>query len=170
MKKSAGTSYHCANFNNLFFQIQGRKRWTFVDSRYNALMYPMFNPKSMDVASFLTSIAINDTEIMTRYFPLYKFAPKMVATLEPGDVLFNPPVSLFLTHFLGQEGTVHLFCLFYSGNGTKSRISRTYPSEWQLVGSLVCTLLKTKQIDFIICFVQQALNYIRIACIRLCNF
>lgn len=99
MKKSAGTSYHCANFNNLFFQIQGRKKWTFVDSRYNALMYPMFNPKSMDVASFLTTIAINNTEIMSRYFPLYKFAPKMVATLEPGDVLFNPPVSILLIFF-----------------------------------------------------------------------
>lgn len=91
MKKTAGTSYHCANFNNLFFQIQGRKKWTFVDTRYNGLMYPMFNEKSMDVASFLTNIVLQNEEEMENNFPLYRYAPKMVTILEPGDVLFNPP-------------------------------------------------------------------------------
>lgn len=72
MSRGSGTSYHCANFNNLFFQINGRKKWTFVSPRYNALMYPMFNEKSMDVASFLTVIALSSQDIMDTYFPLYK--------------------------------------------------------------------------------------------------
>ena len=73
MSKGSGTSYHCANFNNLFFQINGRKKWTFVSPRYNALMYPMFNEKSMDVASFLSVVALNDEEAMNESFPLYKY-------------------------------------------------------------------------------------------------
>jgi len=91
MVQSSGTSYHCANFNNLFFQIQGRKKWTFVSPQYNALMYPMFNEKSMDVASFVTTVALGSDDIMKSHFPLYQYAPKMTAVLEPGDVLMNPP-------------------------------------------------------------------------------
>jgi hypothetical protein len=72
MTKGSGTSYHCANYNNLFFQINGRKKWTFVSPRYNALMYPMFNEKSMDVASFLSVVSLSSQETMDTYFPLYK--------------------------------------------------------------------------------------------------
>ena len=72
MSKGTGTSYHCANYNNLFFQIDGRKKWTFVSPRYNPLMYPMFNEKSMDVASFVTVFALNDEEVMEKFYPLYK--------------------------------------------------------------------------------------------------
>jgi hypothetical protein len=113
MTSMSGTSYHCANFNNLFFMVRGRKKWTFVSPQYNALMYPMFNAKSMDVASFLSTIVLKSPEDMEKYFPLYKvssfhlhcivfysflsqYAPKMVITLEPGDVLMNPPVSFIL--------------------------------------------------------------------------
>lgn len=90
-KVGSGTSYHCANFNNLFFQIAGRKKWTFVDPHYEALMYPMFNSLSMDVASFVTTVALAQPEMMAEHFPLYALAPKLTAVLEPGDVLMNPP-------------------------------------------------------------------------------
>lgn len=90
-KVGSGTSYHCANFNNLFFQVAGRKKWTFVDPQYEALMYPMFNAKSMDVASFLTTVVLSQPDVMAEYFPLYALAPKLTAVLEPGDVLMNPP-------------------------------------------------------------------------------
>mmetsp|Transcript_6091 Transcript_6091/g.11639 ORF Transcript_6091/g.11639 Transcript_6091/m.11639 type:complete len:325 (-) Transcript_6091:85-1059(-) len=73
MKQGTGTSYHCANWNNLFFQINGRKKWTFVSPRYNALMYPMFNEKSMDVASFLTVFSLDNQEAMDTAYPLYKY-------------------------------------------------------------------------------------------------
>jgi hypothetical protein len=32
----------------------------------------MFNKKAMDVASFLTTIALNNSEVMEESFPLYK--------------------------------------------------------------------------------------------------
>lgn len=35
-------------------------------------MYPMFNEKSMDVASFLSTIILKSPEDMEKYFPLYK--------------------------------------------------------------------------------------------------
>lgn len=90
-RAGTGTSYHCANFNNLFFMIQGRKKWTFVDPNYEFLMYPMFNAKSMDVASFLTTVALSNATTMQDSFPLYQLAPKMTITLQPGDILMNPP-------------------------------------------------------------------------------
>jgi hypothetical protein len=100
LKVGSGTSYHCANFNNLFFQIVGRKKWTFVDPQYEALMYPMFNAKVMDVASFVTTIALAQPDMMEKYFPLYKLAPKMVVTLEPGDVLMNPPWNWHMVTYI----------------------------------------------------------------------
>ena len=43
-RKNTGTSYHCANFNNLFFMIKGRKKWTFVDPNYTPLMVSLVSP------------------------------------------------------------------------------------------------------------------------------
>jgi hypothetical protein len=72
MTATSGTSYHCANFNNLFFQVRGRKKWTFVPPQYTPLMYPMLNAKAMDVASFLTTVALKSPADMEAHFPLYK--------------------------------------------------------------------------------------------------
>ena len=52
----------------------------------------MFNAKSMDVASFVTTVALANETIMESHYPLYKLIPKHVAILEPGDVLMNPQV------------------------------------------------------------------------------
>ena len=53
----------------------------------------MFNKKAMDVGSFLTTIALANSSLMETYFPLYRYAPKMTAVLEPGDILMNPQVK-----------------------------------------------------------------------------
>lgn len=102
-RTGTGTSYHCANFNNLFFQIKGRKKWTFVDPNYTPLMYPMYNAKSMDMASFVTTVALANATMMAEYFPLYALAPKTVAVLEPGDVLFNPQFNWHMIENLDSE-------------------------------------------------------------------
>jgi hypothetical protein len=39
--EATGALYHAANFNNLFYMIQGKKKWTFVDPSNSFLMYPM---------------------------------------------------------------------------------------------------------------------------------
>jgi len=90
-RRGSGTSYHCANFNNLFFMIRGRKKWTFVDPNYTPLMYPMLNAKSMDAGSFVTTVALANETMMKEYFPLYELIPKQEAIVEPGDLLLNPP-------------------------------------------------------------------------------
>lgn len=102
-KPGSGTSYHCANFNNLFFMVQGRKKWTFVDPNYEVLMYPMFNAKAMDVASFVTTVALANATMMKEHFPLYSLAPKTTITLEPGDVLFNPPWNWHMVENVDSE-------------------------------------------------------------------
>jgi hypothetical protein len=102
-RAGTGTSYHCANFNNIFFQIRGRKRWTFVDPNYTPLMYPMYNAKSMDMASFLTTVALANQTMMDKYFPLYKLVPKATAVLEPGDVLLNPQFNWHMIDNLESE-------------------------------------------------------------------
>eukprot|EP01034_Spumella_vulgaris_P024958 gene24958-31359_t len=45
----------------------------------------------MDVASFLSTVALAQPDMMKEHFPLYALAPKMTVVLEPGDVLMNPP-------------------------------------------------------------------------------
>ena len=52
----------------------------------------MFNKKAMDVGSFITFTALANRTVMEKHFPLYHYAPKMVATLQPGDILMNPQV------------------------------------------------------------------------------
>jgi hypothetical protein len=41
----------------------------------------MFNKKAMDVASFLTTIALNNSEVMEESFPLYKVC-SLINTLQ----------------------------------------------------------------------------------------
>jgi hypothetical protein len=132
---TTGALYHCANYNNLFYMIHGRKKWTFVDPSNSFLMYPMFNPMMKDSKSFLTWHAThsNDTqEIINRQFPLYRYAPKYVYTLEKviyiciylyinmmyifsdlvyimstclkqGDLLLNPPWNWHMVENLDVE-------------------------------------------------------------------
>lgn len=83
----SGTQFHCAFENNFFFQVKGRKRWTFVDSNYTFLMYPYLtqtNTYQTCVASGLSGNSQDDK------LPLLKYCPRFQATLEPGDVLLSP--------------------------------------------------------------------------------
>jgi hypothetical protein len=66
--------------------VKGRKKWTFVPPQYTPLMYPMFNPKAMDVASFLTTIALKSPSDMETSFPLYKASPPPLGDLSPLSV------------------------------------------------------------------------------------
>nr|DAB41906.1 TPA_exp: ArzD - aKG/Fe(II) halogenase [Fischerella sp. PCC 9339] len=88
-KPLTGTDAHCADGNNLFFQICGKKKWTFVHPDYLWLMYPMLDRFFLFCASFVK----RDYEqvYLDQYAPLQKYCPKYEAVLEPGDVLLNPP-------------------------------------------------------------------------------
>jgi hypothetical protein len=81
-----GVTWHCANYNNLFFMIHGRKTWTFVDPSNSFLMYPTFRPMGRDSISRMTYMASHDDEMIRKYFPLFQYAPKYRYTLSKGDM------------------------------------------------------------------------------------
>lgn len=86
---STGTEAHSASNTNLFFQIYGKKKWTFVHPDYLWLMYPMLNRYFLFCASFVQKN--QSQEYLDQYAPLQRYCPRYEATLEPGDVLLNPP-------------------------------------------------------------------------------
>lgn len=88
-KAATGSGAHCADGNNLFFQIRGKKKWTFVHPDYLYLMYPMLNRFFLFCGSFLKHDYSD--QYLDEYAPLQKYCPKCEAVLEPGDILLNPP-------------------------------------------------------------------------------
>ena len=86
--KGTGTHSHCADGNNLFFQIHGEKKWTFVHPDYLWLMYPMLDKSFLFCASFLKNDYQED--YLTQYAPLQNYCPRYEAVVEPGDVLLIP--------------------------------------------------------------------------------
>jgi hypothetical protein len=87
--RATGTGAHCASGYNLFFQIAGKKKWTFVHPDYLWLMYPMLDRDFNFCASFLKKDY--EEQYLDRYAPLQQYCPKYEAVLEPGDILLNPP-------------------------------------------------------------------------------
>nr|DAB41908.1 TPA_exp: ArzF - aKG/Fe(II) halogenase [Fischerella sp. PCC 9339] len=88
-KALTGSDVHCANANNLFFQISGQKKWTFIHPDYLWLMYPMLDRFCLYCGSFLKREY--DQAYLEQYAPLQRYCPNYEAVLEPGDVLLNPP-------------------------------------------------------------------------------
>ena len=103
---SLGVTYHCANYNNFFFMIQGRKKWTFVDSSHSFFMYPTFPRIMRNSISRLTWAMLhseNSKELIAKHFPLFRYAPKYQYTLQPGDMLFNPSWNWHLVENLDTD-------------------------------------------------------------------
>jgi len=87
--KLAHTYMHCANNINMFFNIEGRKRWVLVDPEFSLCVYPStFFRRTAAFFSLIKAPAQADSE-MSR-FPLYEYCPKYDVDLEEGDVLFIP--------------------------------------------------------------------------------
>lgn len=104
--EDTGALFHCANYNNLFYMIRGSKKWTFVDPANSFLIYPFFNPMFKDSKSWLTwhvTHTHNASEIIREHFPLYRYAPKLILTLQPGDLLMNPPWNWHMVENYGSE-------------------------------------------------------------------
>jgi lysine-specific demethylase 8 len=87
-QKGTGSGYHCAGIWNFFYQIDGEKKWTFVDPELTWMMYPNVISQAMAFGSLLLFPWKSDLENVYR---LYKYCPRYSVVLKPGDVLFNPP-------------------------------------------------------------------------------
>ena len=86
-KQGTGSPFHNASVYNMFYMIEGKKKWWFVDPYDTFLAYPIILlGRAASVLFILWPIDYN-----TEAFPMFKYCPVYSAELEPGDVLFNPP-------------------------------------------------------------------------------
>jgi hypothetical protein len=97
--KESLTPFHCANNYNIFFQLKGRKQWTFVNPEYTYLMYPVSSRFRAYYAAGVPSVEGCDHE----RFKLFKFCPKYRVDLEEGDLLINPPLWWHSVQALTEE-------------------------------------------------------------------
>lgn len=86
-QKETGSGYHCAGIWNFFFMIEGQKKWTFVDPELSWMVYPSISTGALAFASLL--LFPDKADLNT--YSLYKYCPRYEVTLNPGDVLLNPP-------------------------------------------------------------------------------
>ena len=82
---STYTPLHCALTVNLFVQVSGRKRWILYPAKQQALVEPVCDRRPYFHSSF-------HPERSAPGFDLAPFATAYEVTLEPGDVLYNPPL------------------------------------------------------------------------------
>lgn len=81
-----GSDMHAAMGTNVFRQIVGRKKWWLVPMSETAFVYPSLNPNGFS-AHALTFIGKGDEE----QSPWLGKLNRWEVTLDPGDVLLNPP-------------------------------------------------------------------------------
>ncbi len=84
-----GASLHAANELNVFINVYGQKRWHFIHPIYSLCLYPTLQNKGVFVGSPVKHRAPKG--YLEKEFPLYNRIPKQKVTLEPGDILVNPP-------------------------------------------------------------------------------
>lgn len=85
-KKGTGSPFHAVNHVNIFHMIEGRKKWWFIDPNHFLFIYPYLlshNTYHLAATPIPSQIADGD-------FPLFRYCPRQVVTLEPGDLLLNP--------------------------------------------------------------------------------
>lgn len=75
---TTGTGWHCAAGNNWFAQVVGGKRWTFMDSKYSANMFPLRGGRvnmmtgNKNMGAYMDSLTLRWADVFQ------------------GDLLYNP--------------------------------------------------------------------------------
>ena len=87
-KKGTGSPYHCAENVNLFYQLEGCKRWTLVHPEYMFLLYPYLSRGNWYQGSL---VGLPDPDRDYADVPLYRYCPRLTVDLQKGDVLLSPP-------------------------------------------------------------------------------
>lgn len=82
--KGAGSSLHCANTSNFFFNVHGRKHWFLMSPIYSRYLRPVIADSGIFAISKVDSFGTQPDN------PIRKL-PRYEVDLEPGDFLFNPP-------------------------------------------------------------------------------
>ena len=86
---AAGTStqWHCAELQNLFVEVTGRKRWLMAAPAYTPCFDPRISSTSQQYCHSMIDFRNPDTE----RFPLYQYLQLWEVTLDRGDLLYVPP-------------------------------------------------------------------------------
>ena len=83
--KTWGTDWHLGNAISCAIMITGQKRWFFMDPRLTYVLKPFFN--GSNGLGTQTQIRREPADYLEEN-PLYAYAPKYYADIEPGDVVF----------------------------------------------------------------------------------
>jgi len=86
-RKGTGTPLHCAAVWNWFHMLDGKKKWYFIDPVHSLFLYPV---NRMGQVAATSHCSYPDRYNKAAY-PMFEFCPYYSVTLEPGDVLLNPP-------------------------------------------------------------------------------
>lgn len=87
-REGTGSPFHHAHVYNWFYQIDGTKKWWFIDPYDSVLAYPL--PAFGRAAAMMFVLFPYEGNLQD--FPLFKYCPLYSAELNPGDVLYNPPM------------------------------------------------------------------------------
>ncbi len=79
------SNLHCAPGGNFFLQIAGRKTWTLVDPALSPYLCPLTARPFNHCLSIYGSYHAQSDDC-----PIWRL-PRQTVTLEPGDLLYNPP-------------------------------------------------------------------------------
>jgi hypothetical protein len=88
-ENSEPTALHHANDANLFIQVQGKKRWVLYPSHLTSALQPA--PLKSEYRVQRPDSAFDPFAPDYDAHPVYRYLPRYEVTLEPGDVLWNPP-------------------------------------------------------------------------------
>ncbi|WP_179213293.1 cupin-like domain-containing protein [Ekhidna lutea] len=95
IKRDAGSrsSLHSANAENIFLNIQGKKEWHFIHPSYAPVLQTTLSKYGTFAVSELMNHGMkgNFYELMHKEHPYFNNIPVYKVTLEPGDLLYNPP-------------------------------------------------------------------------------
>ena len=86
-KRGTGSPFHCAGIVNLFYQLEGCKRWTLVHPEYTFLLYPYLSRGNWYQTSI---VGVPGADRDYADVPLYRYCPRFTVDLEKGDVLLVP--------------------------------------------------------------------------------
>lgn len=88
--KKTGSPLHCANGDNLFLNIKGRKEWHFIHPSYTPIVSPLLSKYAIYAIADIENSLFADWESIYERHPMLKYVPIYKVVLEEGDVLFNP--------------------------------------------------------------------------------
>lgn len=80
------TSLHCAGVSNLYVQVHGRKKWVLIQPQFTPYLYPA----PTRGINWQSRVDFRNPDYAT--CPLYRYVDRQETILEPGDVLWNPPM------------------------------------------------------------------------------